>query len=81
MSALSEMKEKGIIRPSNSPWAAPVMMVQKKDGTARFCVNYRALNEITRKDAYPIPWVEDNWMHWRGLVGFQTWIRPMATGK
>eukprot|EP00698_Gefionella_okellyi_P000425 TRINITY_DN1038_c0_g1_i2.p3 TRINITY_DN1038_c0_g1~~TRINITY_DN1038_c0_g1_i2.p3 ORF type:complete len:404 (+),score=82.81 TRINITY_DN1038_c0_g1_i2:1442-2653(+) len=54
-----EMLDLKRIRPSNSPWAFPVVIVQKKDGGLRFCVDYRLLNEVTRADAYPMPTTED----------------------
>jgi hypothetical protein len=53
--ALREMEGAGVIRPSDSPWSSPVVMVRKKDGTCRFCVDYRKLNACTKKDAYPLP--------------------------
>ena len=51
--------ETGVARPSNSSWAAPIVMVRKKDQTARLCVDYRPLNERTIKDAYPLPRIQD----------------------
>ena len=49
------MCERDLIRISNSPWLAPPVMVGKKDGTARFCIDYWSLNKLTHKDAYPLP--------------------------
>jgi len=58
--ALQEMQDSGVIRPSESPWSSPIVLVRKKDGNYRFCVDYRKLNECTVKDAYPLPRIEDN---------------------
>ena len=52
---LQKMQESGVIEPSDSPWSSPVVLVRKKDGSLRFCVDYRELNKVTRKDTYPLP--------------------------
>ena len=66
------MEEKEIIPPSNSPWSAPIVIIQKKDGSVRFSVDYRALSERTKKDAYPIPSIDDNLDALGGAKWFST---------
>ncbi|KAL4279969.1 hypothetical protein GQ457_03G015220 [Hibiscus cannabinus] len=56
---LEELHSKGFIRPSTSPWGAPVLFVKKKDGSMRLCINYRQLNRVTIKNKYPLPRIED----------------------
>ena len=56
---LIDLLEKGFIRPTVSPWGAPVLFVCKKDGTLRMCINYRQLNGVTIKNKYPLPRIDD----------------------
>ena len=56
---LQEFLEKRFIRPSVSPWGAPVLFVKKKDGTLRLCIDYRQLNKLTIKNKYPLPRIDD----------------------
>ena len=53
------MKKHGLIEPAASPWASNILLVRKKDGTLRFCVDYRQLNAITYKDSYPLPLIDN----------------------
>jgi hypothetical protein len=61
--------EKGYIRPSTSPWATPVLL-EKKDGTKRMCIDYRSLNEVTVKNKYPLPRIQDLFDQLRGVSVF-----------
>ena len=56
---LQELLDKGFIRPSVSPWGAPVLFVKKKDGTLRMCINYWQINKVTVKNKYLFPRIED----------------------
>ena len=69
---IQDMLQKDVIQPSSSSWASPVVLVQKKDGSYRFCVDYRKLNRITRKDAYPLPRVDDTLDALEGTQWFST---------
>jgi hypothetical protein len=87
---IDELSEKGCIRPSTSPWAAPVLFVEK-DGTKRMCNDYRSLNEVTIKNKYPLPKIEDLFDQLRGASIFskidlrsgyhQLRIRPLDIPK
>jgi hypothetical protein len=67
---IDELSEKGYIRPRTSPWAAPVLFVEKKDGTKRMCNDYRSLNEVTIKNKYTLPRIEDLFDQLRGASVF-----------
>ena len=56
---VTEMQERETVQPSVSPWASPVILVSKKDGSLRFCVDFRRLNAMTKKGVYPFPRVDD----------------------
>nr|GFC91304.1 putative reverse transcriptase domain-containing protein [Tanacetum cinerariifolium] len=58
-SQLKELQEKGFIRPSHSPWGAPVLFVKKKDGAMRMCIDNGELNKLTIKNRYPLPRIDD----------------------
>src|SRR4051812_29061662 len=67
---LDELLQKGYIRPSTSPWGSPVLFVKKKDGTLRMCVDYRPLNEVTIKNKYPLPRIDDLFDQLKGAQVF-----------
>src|SRR3954449_7726608 len=56
---LDDMLKKGLIRPSASPWRSPLLFVDKKDGAIRLCTDYRKINDVTIKNKYPLPKIED----------------------
>ncbi|KAJ9536400.1 LOW QUALITY PROTEIN: hypothetical protein OSB04_un000413 [Centaurea solstitialis] len=67
---LQELLDKGFIRPSSSPWGAPVLFVKKKDGSFRMCIDYRELNKITIKNRYPLPRIDDMFDQLQGATYF-----------
>src|SRR5574344_2919968 len=67
---LDELLAKGYIRPSASPWGAPVLFMDKKDGTQRLCVDYRALKEVTIKNKYPLQRIDDLFDQLKGACVF-----------
>ncbi|GJS95018.1 putative reverse transcriptase domain-containing protein [Tanacetum coccineum] len=64
---LKELSDKGFIRPSSSPWGAPVLFVKKKDGSFRMCIDYRELNKLPVKNRYPLPIIDDLFDQLQGL--------------
>ncbi|KAI3732407.1 hypothetical protein L1987_63612 [Smallanthus sonchifolius] len=70
MVQLDELLEKGYIRPSISPWGAPVLFVKKKDGSMRMCIDYRELNKRTVKNKYPLPRIDDLFDQLQGASWF-----------
>ena len=84
---ITRMLQMGVIEPARGEWASPIILVPKKDGSIRFCVDYRALNLVTQKDAYPIPRIDDILELLSGSEYFCTldlaagyWQVPLAMG-
>ena len=69
---LRKMLDSGAIRPSNSPWCNAVVLVRKKDGGLRFCIDFRRLNDRTRKDSYPLPRIQESLDYLRGARHFSS---------
>lgn len=82
---IEDMLDKDVIGPSSSPWASPVVLLTKKDGKPRFAIDLRKLNRVTRKDAYPLPRIDDILDSLRGSTWFSSldvkwgyWNIPLA---
>ena len=56
---INHLLQKGLIKSSNSPWSSPVVVVERKNGKLCLCVDYRKLNNVTKKDSYPLPRIDD----------------------
>ena len=69
---VDDMLKRGVIEEPHSPWAAGVVLVRKKDGSFRFCVDYRSLNNVTVKDAYPLPKIDETLDSLTGAKWFST---------
>ena len=81
---LQELLDKKFIRPSTSPWGAPVLFVKKKDGALRFCIDYRELIKITVKYIYPLPCIDDLFDQLQGAqvfskIDLRIWIPPVES--
>ncbi|GFX71228.1 hypothetical protein TNCV_3409981 [Trichonephila clavipes] len=69
---VQKMLDEGIVQPSESPWSSPIVLVRKKDGNWRFCVDYRKLNSVTKKDVYPLPRIDDTLDCLKGAMFFSS---------
>jgi hypothetical protein len=69
---LEDIQRRGIIEESGSPWSSPVVLMRKKDGELRFCVDYRKLNDVTKKDCFPLPRIDDTLDMLAGAKWFST---------
>ena len=69
---VEKMLRKGVIEPCDGPWASPIVLAAKKDGSTRFCVDFRRVNDVTKKDAYPLPRIEDNLDTLQGATYYST---------
>jgi hypothetical protein len=69
---LEDMRQRGVIEESDSPWSSPVVLVWKRNGDLRLCVDYRKLNDVTRKDCFPLPRIDDTLDTLAGAKWFST---------
>ena len=75
------MLQRGIVRPSSSPWTSPIVLVKKKEGTYRFCVDYRKINAVTKTAVFPLPRIEDYLDTLAGVQYFTTLDLASGFGK
>jgi len=85
---VSAMETDGIIEPSNSAWSSPIVIVRKKDGRHRFCIDFRKINVVTERDAYPLPHIGATLDELRGAKYLSTldlkngyWQAPLAESR
>lgn len=71
---IQDMARRGVVEPSSSPWAALIVLVKKKDGSIRFCVDYRRLNDVTKKDSYLLPRIDELFTSLGGCKWFSTMV-------
>lgn len=76
---LQDLVDKGFIRPSTSPWGAPILFVKKKDGMMRLCIDYRQLNKVTIRNKYHLPRIDDLFDQLRGATYFLRLICAQGT--
>ncbi|GJR26405.1 hypothetical protein Tco_1102637 [Tanacetum coccineum] len=80
-SQLQEFSDKGFIRPSSSPWEAPVLFIKKKHGSFGMCTNYRELNKLTAKNRYPLLRIDDMFDHYKDRVFTRRSTRGLVITK
>ena len=83
---IQELLDKGFIRPSTSPWGAPILFSKKKDKTLLLCIDYRQLNKVTIKNRYPLPRIDDLFDQLRGArvyskINLHTGYRQLRVGR
>ena len=78
---LDKMLKRDIIEEAHSPWSSPIVLVRKKDGSTRFRVNFRKMNNLTKKDAHPLPRIDDTLDTLGKAKWFSTLISLVATGR
>ena len=79
---VEDMLQNGLVRPSTVPWASNIVLVKKNDGGTRFCVDYCELNHVTKKDAYPLPRIDETLDALAGAKLFSTWRTwPAGIGR
>ena len=79
--AIADMLTENVIRPSESAWTSPITLVPKRDGSMRFCVDYRKLNSVTIRDQYPLPEIQDIFDQVGGSTIFSLWTLRPDTGN
>ncbi len=77
--AIADMQDKELIEQSCSPWTTPIVLVRKKDGGVRFCVEYRKVNQVTKKDSYPLPRIDHTLDCLQARNGSRRWFSPPAS--
>ena len=83
---VQDMLDQGVIQHSQSPWASPIVLVAKQDGTTRFCVDYCKLNAVTKMDVFPLPRIDDSIRHTFTFtilfnIGSKIWILTSKNGS
>ena len=78
---IDKMLEEDVVKPSASPWASPITLVTKKDGGIRFCIDFRKSNSVNKKDAHPLPPIQDIFDSLAGAWHSAPWTWNLGSGK